>query len=37
MQKKLSHGNHQALRHKAIAVTHTDTLDMCYTDVAPTP
>jgi hypothetical protein len=36
-RKRLSRGNHQALNHKAVVVAHTDTSDMSYTDVAPTP
>jgi hypothetical protein len=36
-EKKLSRGNHRASSHKVVAVTHTDTLDMSYTNVAPQP
>jgi hypothetical protein len=36
-RKRLSHGNHQALNHKVVVVAHTNTSDMSYTDVAPTP
>jgi hypothetical protein len=37
VEKRLSHGNHQAPSHKAAAVTHTDTSDMSYIDVSPVP
>jgi hypothetical protein len=36
-RKRLSRGNHLAPSHKAAAVTHTDTSDMSYHDVAPAP
>jgi hypothetical protein len=36
-RERLSHGNHQAPSHRAAAVTHIDTSDMSYTDVAPQP
>jgi hypothetical protein len=36
-RKRLSRGNHRAPSHKVAAVTHTDTLDMSYHDVAPAP
>jgi hypothetical protein len=36
-RERLSHGNHQAPSHRAAVVTHIDTSDMSYTDVAPQP